>query len=72
MASGARGAIGAGEGVDAAGTLVFELIAPNGTVALQRDEDRRLGEDFFESRSFRHTPDGWTPNQTLTWRRVRE
>lgn len=72
VAQGTGGAIAAGESVDGEGTLAFEIILPDGTVALHRDEDTKLHDDAFESRSYRYTTTGWTPNQTLTWRRVRE
>ncbi|MDH3496863.1 MAG: hypothetical protein OER21_08880 [Gemmatimonadota bacterium] len=72
VAQGTGGAIAAGESVDAAGTLAFEIITPDGTVALHRDGDTRLSDEAFQSQSFRYTASGWTPNQTLTWRRVNE
>ncbi len=66
---GTGGAVATGETVDTAGTLIFEILGPDGTVTLHRDEETDLAPTTFRSHASRFTDGRWVPEQTLLWER---
>ncbi len=68
---GTGGAVALGESVNVEGSLVFDLILPDGRVEIHRDTESRTGPDAFVSRSYRLVEGTWQPVQTLAWTRVR-
>jgi hypothetical protein len=70
FSQGTGGAVAVGESVDPAGTLVFEIILPDGRVEVHRDEESRIGDNQLRSRSFKLTGGKWEPNRETTWTRV--
>jgi hypothetical protein len=72
QAEGTGGAVAIGASINREGDLVFDVIAPDGTVTTNLDRDSVVGPDEFTSESFRLTGGRWTPNQRLTWKRERK
>lgn len=64
------GAVATGQSVDLHGSLVFEILGPDGKVSLHRDVETVLGPARFQSESSRWVEGRWVPEQTLVW--VRE
>lgn len=65
------GAVATGETVDTLGTLVFQILAPDGKLTLHRDEEMDLRPTSFRSRASRFADGRWVHEQTLLWERER-